>query len=36
MYHAAPYLIAIGRVLLAIMFIYAGLEKIFGYAGSQG
>jgi putative oxidoreductase len=35
MYHAAPYLIAIGRVLLAIMFIQAGITKIFGYAGSQ-
>ena len=35
MYHAAPYLIAIGRVLLAIMFIQAGITKIFGYAGAQ-
>jgi len=36
MYYAAPYLITIGRVLMAIMFIQAGVEKIFGYAGSQG
>ena len=35
MYHAAPYFIAIGRVLLAIMFIQAGITKIFGYAGAQ-
>jgi putative oxidoreductase len=35
MYYAAPYLIAAGRVLMAIMFIYAGIEKIFGYAGAQ-
>jgi putative oxidoreductase len=35
MYHAAPYLIAIGRVLLAVMFIQAGITKIFGYAGAQ-
>jgi putative oxidoreductase len=35
MYYAAPYLIAIGRVLMAIMFIYAGIEKILGYSGSQ-
>ena len=32
----APYLITIGRVLLAIMFIQGGIEKIFGYAGAQG
>ena len=36
MYYAAPYLITIGRVLLAIMFIQAGISKIFGYAESQG
>ena len=36
MYYAAPYLITIGRVLMSIMFIQAGVEKIFGYAGSQG
>ena len=36
MYYAAPYLIAIGRVLMAVMFIQAGIEKIFGYAGAQG
>jgi putative oxidoreductase len=36
MYYAAPFLIAAGRVLMAIMFIYAGIEKIFGYAGAQG
>lgn len=35
MYYAAPYLITIGRVLMAVMFIQAGIEKIFGYAGSQ-
>ena len=31
----APYLILIGRVLLSIMFIYEGWEKIFGYAATQ-
>src|SRR5678815_2928928 len=36
MYYAAPYLITIGRVLMAIMFIQAGISKIFGYAGAQG
>ena len=36
MYYAAPYLITIGRVLMAIMFIQAGINKIFGYAGAQG
>ena len=36
MYYAAPYLIAIGRVLMAVMFIQAGISKIFGYAGAQG
>ena len=36
MYYAAPYLIAIGRVLMAVMFIQAGINKIFGYAGAQG
>jgi putative oxidoreductase len=35
MYYAAPYLITIGRVLMAVMFIQAGIEKIFGYASSQ-
>jgi putative oxidoreductase len=35
MYYAAPYLITIGRVLMAVMFIQAGFEKILGYAGSQ-
>ena len=36
MYYAAPYLITIGRVLMAVMFIQAGISKIFGYAGAQG
>ena len=36
MYYAAPYLIAIGRVLMAVMFIQAGISKIFGYEGAQG
>jgi putative oxidoreductase len=36
MYYAAPYFITIGGVLMAIMFIQSGLEKIFGYAGAQG
>lgn len=36
MYYTGPYFIAVGRVLLAIMFIQAGIEKIFGYAGAQG
>jgi putative oxidoreductase len=35
MYFAAPYLITLGRVLLALMFIQAGISKIFGYAGTQ-
>jgi putative oxidoreductase len=35
MYYARPYLIALGRVLLSIMFIQAGVSKIFGYAGAQ-
>jgi putative oxidoreductase len=35
-YYAAPYLIAIGRVLMAVMFIQAGISKIFGYEGAQG
>jgi putative oxidoreductase len=35
MYYAAPYLITLGRVLLAVMFIQAGIEKIFGYSGAQ-
>ena len=34
--YAAPYVITIGRVLMAIMFIRYGGEKIFGYAGTQG
>jgi putative oxidoreductase len=33
--YAAPYLITLGRVLLAVMFIQAGIEKIFGYSGAQ-
>lgn len=36
MYYAAPYLITIGRMLMAVMFIQAGISKIFGYAGAQG
>jgi len=36
MYYAAPYFITIGRVLMAIMFIQGGVEKMFGYAGAQG
>jgi putative oxidoreductase len=36
MYYAAPYFITVGRVLMAIMFIQSGVEKIFGYAGAQG
>ena len=35
MYYAAPYLITIGRVLMAAIFIQAGINKIFGYAGAQ-
>ena len=35
MYYAAPYLITLGRVLMAVMFIQAGFEKIFGYSGAQ-
>jgi len=34
MERAGPYLIAIGRVLLSIIFIQAGWNKIFGYAGT--
>ena len=36
MYYAAPYLITIGRVLMAVMFIQAGISKMYGYAGAQG
>jgi putative oxidoreductase len=35
MYYAAPYLITIGRVLMAVIFIQAGINKIFGYSGAQ-
>ena len=35
MYYAAPYFITVGRVLMAIMFIQSGVEKIFGYAGGK-
>jgi putative oxidoreductase len=35
MERAGPYLILIGRVLLSIIFIQAGWEKITGYAGTQ-
>jgi putative oxidoreductase len=34
MERAAPYLILIGRVLLSIIFIHSGWEKISGYAGT--
>jgi len=34
MERAGPYLIGIGRVLLSIIFIQAGWNKIFGYAGT--
>ena len=36
MYYARPYFITLGRVLMSIMFIQAGVSKIFGYAGAQG
>ncbi|MEG6507938.1 DoxX family protein [Methyloligella sp. 2.7D] len=32
---ASPYLRFVGRVLLAILFIYAGWNKIGGYSGTQ-
>jgi putative oxidoreductase len=32
---AAPYLITLGRVLLSVIFIQAGISKIFGYAGTE-
>lgn len=32
---AAPYLKLVGRVVLSLIFIQAGIMKIFGYAGSQ-
>ena len=35
MYYSAPYAIAFGRVLLSIMFISAGIEKVLDYAGTQ-
>ena len=35
MHHAAPILIAIGRVLMATMFIVEGAEKIPIYSGAQ-
>jgi len=35
MHYVAPFLITLGRVLLAVMFIQAGISKIFGYAGTQ-
>lgn len=31
----SPQLLALGRVLLSLIFIVAGAEKIFNYAGSQ-
>ncbi len=36
MSYATPALIALGRVLMSIMFIVEGFEKIPGYAGTQG
>jgi putative oxidoreductase len=36
MYFAGPYFITLGRVLLALMFIQAGIGKIFGYEATQG
>ena len=36
MYYTAPYLITIGRVLMSVIFIQAGINKMFGYAGAQG
>ena len=36
MYYAAPYLITLGRVIMSIMFIQAGIGKMFGYADTQG
>ena len=36
MHHTAPALIAIGRVLMATMFIVEGFEKIRIYSGAQG
>jgi len=35
MYYARPYFITLGRVLMSIMFIQAGVSKIFGFAGAQ-
>ena len=35
MYYSAPYFITVGRVLMAVMFIQSGFEKIGGYAGAQ-
>jgi putative oxidoreductase len=35
MSNASPYLIIVGRVLMAVMFLQSGFEKIFGYAGAQ-
>jgi putative oxidoreductase len=32
---AAPYLIALGRVIMCIIFIQSGIGKIFGYAGTE-
>jgi putative oxidoreductase len=34
-YFARPYLITLGRVLLSLIFIQAGISKIFGYADTQ-
>ena len=31
-----PYAAPVGRVLLSLMFITSGLQKITGYAGTQG
>ncbi|MGC2410001.1 MAG: DoxX family protein [Methyloceanibacter sp.] len=35
MYYISPYVITIGRVLLSLIFIQAGISKIFGYADTQ-
>ena len=35
MYFARPHLITLGRVLLSLIFIQAGISKIFGYADTQ-
>jgi putative oxidoreductase len=34
--HATPQLMLVGRLLLALLFIVAGINKIAGYAGTVG